>query len=305
MELLHGGLQRLVGEHSGAVAAALDEMLARDHRITQQLLDRVFQRLLHHAVDDEAVLRRIDVGNARMQDGEVQRVRRDRAVEHLQRRARVLGARLALGIGQDAHDARFEARRRLQHRRDVARHRSIRDLLSGSAAALVRGGAGAHGAGEYDAAGQQRAAVQKAIAGDRFERRAPGLRFLMVHSRRAASIDAVACLIVGAGGTSPARMLRHSGGVVKGATALSSSAKRSNRCRGVRTAGLLRRHAPSQMTRGGVQAFSRGNSAIALPRSIAARSASDISSSLQMLDAAGDLDERIVGAEQDVATAAP
>ena len=64
MQLLHRGLQRHIGKHGGAVAAAFDEMLAGDHRVTQQILDGEFKRALHHAVDDEAVLGRVDVGNA-------------------------------------------------------------------------------------------------------------------------------------------------------------------------------------------------------------------------------------------------
>jgi hypothetical protein len=200
MELLHRRLQRHVGEHRGTVAAAFDEMLPRHHRVAHQVFDGEFERALDHAVDDHAVLCRVDVGNARMQDGEVERVRRDGAVEHLQRRAGVLGARLALRIGQDAHHVLFEARRRLQHRRDDAGHvgpgrvgqgRRVGQRLSGSAG---RGGAGCHRAGERDAAAQQGAAMQQSIAGNLFQRRAAAVQAFPHRFTPgfAASIDAVA-----------------------------------------------------------------------------------------------------------------
>ena len=101
----------------------------------------------------------------------MQRVRRDRAFEHLQRRAGVLGARLAVGVAQRAHDLGFEARRRLQHRGNVAGLETPCRLLQRLRRGAGRGGAVGQRAGKGDAAAEQRPAMQQAVAGNLFERR--------------------------------------------------------------------------------------------------------------------------------------
>ena len=152
-----------------------------------------------------------------MVDGEVQRVRRDGAVELLQRRARVLGAGVALRIAERAHHVLFVFGRCLQHRRNCARIKA--PLRLGE---RFRGGAGQRGAaaqcaGEHDAALQQGAAMQQAVAGDEFERRRAAA-FAFPHGFTpdgSASRDAVRFdWIVGADGTSPTIMLRYSTAVV-------------------------------------------------------------------------------------------
>ena len=154
VQRLQRRLDRLRREHRRAVAAAFDEMLARHHRVTHQRIDGEFQRLLDHAVDHQHVLVRVDVGNAGMVDGEMQRVRRDGAVELLQRRARVLRPRVALRIAERAHHVLFVFGRCLQHRRDCARIKA--PLRLGQ---RLGGGAGKRGAGAQ-CAGKHHSALQ-------------------------------------------------------------------------------------------------------------------------------------------------
>ena len=182
MQRLQRRLDRLRRKHRRAVAAAFDEVLARHHRVPHQVVDGEFQRLLDHAVDDKPVLRRIDVGNAGMQNREVQRIGRDGAVEHLQRRARMLSAGLALRIAERAHDRRLEPRRLLQHRGDFTWIQApLRlDQRLGCSAGWQR--AGAKGASEHDAAAKQGSAMQQAVAGNEFERRRAAVSFTHPHA---------------------------------------------------------------------------------------------------------------------------
>ena len=92
-------------------------------------------------MDDELVLGRIDVRDAAMIDGEMQAVRRDRAVEQMVRRARMRIAEFAVGIAQRAHHVLLESRRRLQRRQ--GRRRSPGSMGVGE---RLGGGAG-HGPG--------------------------------------------------------------------------------------------------------------------------------------------------------------
>src|SRR5262249_56002008 len=107
----------------------LGEMGAGDEWIARQGLERELERPAHHAVDDELVLLRIDVRDAAVIDREVQRVRRDGAVEQMMRRARMRVAELALGIAQRPRHALLESRRRLQRRRDLAELEAPRLVL--------------------------------------------------------------------------------------------------------------------------------------------------------------------------------
>ena len=92
MQRAAGHLRRLGREVAAAVARALEELDARHERIAQQRVDGEQQRPLHEAVDQQPVLRGIDVGHAVVMALEVQAVRRDDALEALERRARGAGA---------------------------------------------------------------------------------------------------------------------------------------------------------------------------------------------------------------------
>ena len=101
-------LLRLGGARDAArIAGAFHEMDARLHRIAQQRIQIEHQRLAHHAVDHQLVLVGIDVGHAVVVALIVQAGGRDRALQHLQRRARGAGA-FAAGrqafCGDDAGD---------------------------------------------------------------------------------------------------------------------------------------------------------------------------------------------------------
>ena len=173
--MLQRRLHRLVGEQGRGIAAAFHEGRARHHRVAQQLLQREGERLLDHAVDDELVLRRIDIGNAVVQNGEVQRIGRDRAIQLVMRRARVLRAGLALRVRQDAHSALLEARARAVFEHVGALMTAPFGILDGFGGGAVQTAnrTDARGARERHAAAQKRATMQKTIAGDDFIRRGP------------------------------------------------------------------------------------------------------------------------------------
>src|SRR5262249_47205076 len=71
-----------------AVARALEEVDPGDHRIAEQGIHGEDQRTLHHAVDEKAMLGRVDVGDAAVMPLEMQAARRDHAVERFQGGAR-------------------------------------------------------------------------------------------------------------------------------------------------------------------------------------------------------------------------
>jgi hypothetical protein len=168
MERLHAGLDRFVGEQRRTVAAAFQKSDARNHPITRQRLEIEHQRLLDHAVNEKLVLRRIDIGNAGMRDGEVQAVGRDCALEQMMGCPRARAARLVLRIVDGANDGLFEGRRMPIRRRRVARLDAPRRFGQG-----LRCGAGQrprrarpHRAGHHDATAEQRAAVKQAVSGN-------------------------------------------------------------------------------------------------------------------------------------------
>jgi len=129
VQRLRGDLQRRVGEHRRRVAAALDEMHARHHRVTRERVDCVDQRLLDEAMDDQLVLRRVDVGQARVTDREEQAVRRHRALQQVVRRARVRVAEFVVGIAAGAHHVFLEPRRHLVGRNHRAHFQAPRVVL--------------------------------------------------------------------------------------------------------------------------------------------------------------------------------
>ena len=118
------------------------------------------------------MLVRVDLGLAAARDHEMQAVRRDRAVEQMMRRARRAAARLELGIAERAHHLLLELRR-LAIGRDGHAGReapgAVRQRLGRGAdqrgARTSRGGAR-----KNDAAPEQRAAIDQAVAGDGSQR---------------------------------------------------------------------------------------------------------------------------------------
>ena len=112
VRLLHRRRRGLepVGE---AVARALHEIELRHRRIAQQIFHRELERLLHHAVDHEPVLRGIDVRRAVVMPFVDEAVRRDDSVLVLQRRHAPVGKVLPVleHVGAAPADVRFELRR--------------------------------------------------------------------------------------------------------------------------------------------------------------------------------------------------
>src|SRR6266849_1991527 len=81
-----------------AVARALDEINARDHRVARERFEREPERALHQPVDIQAMELRIDVGRAAVAADEVNRSRRDDAVERLDRGKRCAGTGRHLSV---------------------------------------------------------------------------------------------------------------------------------------------------------------------------------------------------------------
>jgi hypothetical protein len=164
VQRLRGHLHRLIGEHRRRIAAAFEEMRARDHRVTRQRLQGVDQRLLHQPVDEELVLRRIDIGNAGMADREEQAVGRYRTVQHLVRGARVGSPELVVRIAERADHVLLEPRRHLVRRHHQALFQAPRIVLERLGGRAGQRGAARHGAGNHGTAAQQRAAIEQAVA---------------------------------------------------------------------------------------------------------------------------------------------
>ena len=114
---------------SGArgIRYALDVVRPRDGRQPHQLFQREHQRPVHHAVDRETVLPRIDVRRVVAVRGNVvQRRRRDGAGQLRQRRPRVEAVRVAVQI--DVADHGHRRAHRLHETRALAvRHRMAGD----------------------------------------------------------------------------------------------------------------------------------------------------------------------------------
>ena len=114
------------------------------------------------------MLVRVDIRDAGVIDREVQRRRRDGAVDQMVRRARVRVARLVIGIAQRAHDVLLEPRRLLPRRGRAAHGLAPRVVLErlGGGAGPRRADAGCGGAGKQDALPEQGAAVEQPVAGN-------------------------------------------------------------------------------------------------------------------------------------------
>ena len=162
MQSLNAKLHRRLLVERAAVAATLDKGNARHHRIAGQCLDVEDQRTANQSVDEQAMRGRIDVGNAVMRSLEMQAVRRDHALQRVQRRARHTGAGRSRNRGDGSHDLAFELRRlaigreRRAHLAHPWRNLQLRRMRrTDDASAGCRGHAGT----------KQCAAIQQPVAG--------------------------------------------------------------------------------------------------------------------------------------------
>ena len=110
---VHSARRHLCGlgtQGAQAVARALDEIGAREHRVARERFDREPERALHQPVDIQAMKLRIDVGRAAVAADEVNRSRRDDAVERLDRGKRCArtGRHLSIRLGDMAADRLLE-----------------------------------------------------------------------------------------------------------------------------------------------------------------------------------------------------
>ena len=110
MACLQVELGRLLLIERAGIAAAFDEGDARLHRISGQRLQSENDRAFDKPMDQQPVSRRIDIGDAGVVALEVEAVRRDRAIEPLQRRSRCAGARRARRTRKRPEDLRFKPR---------------------------------------------------------------------------------------------------------------------------------------------------------------------------------------------------
>ena len=107
MEGLHVGLDRLSGIERCTVTCTFDEQDARDHGKPMQRVERVDHRLFYQAVDQQAVLVRIDIGEATASNYEMQAIGCDRPVEKMVRRACRAATCFVVRVGQRAHHIVF------------------------------------------------------------------------------------------------------------------------------------------------------------------------------------------------------
>ena len=167
VQRLRGRLHRLVGEHRRAVAAAFHERHARHHRIARQRSSVNTSGCFTMPWITSLCCAGIDIRHAGVDDGEVQAVGRDRAVEQMMRRARVRIAEFVVRIAQRAHHVLLEPRRRLAAPASARPSPGSTDRSSAarrrrrSAKRLRRSRAG-----QRDAASEQGAAIEQAVAGD-------------------------------------------------------------------------------------------------------------------------------------------
>src|ERR1700687_2189550 len=116
-------VDRPLGIKREPVAAAFDEGDARLHRVARERLQRENERAFHEAMDQEAMRIWIDVGDAAMAALEMQPVRRDGAVEEMERGPRRTGSGRIGRVGDGPPHSRLELRRLA-----IADERQARDL---------------------------------------------------------------------------------------------------------------------------------------------------------------------------------
>src|SRR5205085_424270 len=176
VDRLHVGLYWVLVIERRAVAAAFDEMNARHHRIACKGFKIEDERLLDQAMNHQAVLVRVDIGEAGARDDKMQTVRRNRAVEQMVRRARVARARLVVGIGERAYDLVLVLGRNAVGWDSFSRAHAPRihpQRLSRGAGERAAGPRGCR-AREKDAAANERTAVDDTVGGNvRLARRQP------------------------------------------------------------------------------------------------------------------------------------
>jgi hypothetical protein len=122
VRLPRGEVRRRGLVHDLTVAGALEKMDARDHRIAEQRVHREDQGTLHHPVDQQAMLVRVDLRHAAMTALEMQAARRDGALERLERSADGAAARGArLRAHEGPSDLALELRRSAVRSESAAR----------------------------------------------------------------------------------------------------------------------------------------------------------------------------------------
>jgi len=167
VDRLHVGLNRVFVVERRAVAAAFDEIDARHLRIARQRIKIENQRLLHQAMDRQAVLGRVDIGEAGPGDHEMQAGRRNGSVQEMMRRARLAGPRLTVRIGQGADHLAFVLRRNPIGRNCGAGRQApgIDRQRFGAGGGQRSADAGTGGASQEQSAPEQGAAIEQAVAG--------------------------------------------------------------------------------------------------------------------------------------------
>ena len=137
-------------------------------RITRELFEREHERLLHQPMDDQLVLRGIDVRNAAVADREMERVRRDDPLQLMMRGARARIARHVVGIVDRADDILFEAGWHAIGRNDVAGFEAPGTVFERlGPGARHAGGTGCRRAGKDGSAAEQGSSMQQAVPGHR------------------------------------------------------------------------------------------------------------------------------------------
>src|SRR5690606_32630647 len=101
-DLLRSHIRLRVPECVATIPRAFNEMRARDLRESLDVVERESKRTIHESVDHQAMLGRIDDGDARVMPLEVQVTRRDRSGEILQWRERAANG-LADGCARRLH----------------------------------------------------------------------------------------------------------------------------------------------------------------------------------------------------------
>jgi hypothetical protein len=118
-------------------------------------------------MNDELMLRRVDVRQAGMRDGEEQPVGRHRALQQVVRRTRVRIAEFIIRIAESTDHVFLEARRDLIRRHDRAHFQAPRIVLERLSCCARESRASGHRAGEHRSAAQKCATIKQAITGNR------------------------------------------------------------------------------------------------------------------------------------------
>ncbi len=104
MDGLNVRLHRVLVEKGRAVAPAFDEIDPGDLGVPRQCVEVECQGLLDEAVNHQAMLGRIDVGESGAGHDEMQAGWSNSAFEKMVWGARVAGSRLVVGVGEGSDD---------------------------------------------------------------------------------------------------------------------------------------------------------------------------------------------------------